>query len=482
MLCSNQLSYVATVVRAALARPRRARNSPEFVVSSQAGGDYAWTDCQAVGPPRFFSVSPLGPVDGAGVHCGRACYRAPATMTPSQSRQVTSMASFILWGVTPSPFQLKMQALLDYAGHAWQRWPGQAGRPQAIGMALRLSRARKRQQVVRYPARVPGEDEYPAVPYYTEDGRHFGYDSTGLALYLDQHPQRHDAPLLPVDEPRLAFVCRLIDEAFDEFGLYMVHHQRWVTSAQTNVMGETTARELRPLLPPLLPRLVARRMPRRQVRRCPYLFSVAPEGFDAGVSRSLTPPSRAGFPPTHALLDAAWRQYLVAMENLLLRQPYLLGERFTLADASAYGQLSMNLVDGRAADLMRDIAPSTFDWLCGIRDGRHIGSRGNLALSEDLRPLVRAIAETFVPLMQQNSAAYRRARAAGESVFNEAAFNTGRSLYTGEIQGWPFRSVAKSFQGVVWRELCARWAGLDRRDKDQLERQYALNEAVFSHG
>src|SRR6056297_2704729 len=79
MLCSNQLSYVATVVRAALARPRRARNSPEFVVSSQAGGDYVWTDCQAVGPPRFFSVSPLGPVDGARVHCGRACYRAPAT-------------------------------------------------------------------------------------------------------------------------------------------------------------------------------------------------------------------------------------------------------------------------------------------------------------------------------------------------------------------------------------------------------------------
>tara|TARA_R110000823_G_scaffold91174_1_gene201046 strand:+ start:255 stop:1433 length:1179 start_codon:yes stop_codon:yes gene_type:complete len=392
------------------------------------------------------------------------------------------VANFILWGVTPSPFQLKMQALLDYAGHRWQRWPDQASRSQALGMALRLSRARKRQEIERYPARVPGEDEYPAVPYYSEDGRHFSYDSTGLALYLDQHPQRHERSLLPAGDPPLGFICRLIDEAFDEFGLYMVHHNRWVTSARTNVMGETTARELRNLLPPLIPRLVARRMPRRQVRRCPYLFSVAPAGFDAAVSRSLTPPSKEGFPATHALLDAAWRQYLAGMETLLQNQPYLLGDRFTLADASAYGQLSMNLVDGRAADLLRDIAPVTYDWLCAIRDGRHIGSTGGLKLDEQLRPLLQAIADTFIPLMQQNSAAYHTARAGGETLFNEAAFNAGKALYTGEIQGHPFRSVAKSFQAVVWRELCAGWARLERHDKDQLESRYGLDGAAFSRG
>jgi glutathione S-transferase len=46
----------------------------------------------------------------------------------------------------------------------------------------------------------------------------------------------------------------------------------------------------------------------------------------------------------------SWRRYLAAMENVLREQPFLLGQRFTLADASAYGQLSMNLVDGRAAE------------------------------------------------------------------------------------------------------------------------------------
>ena len=151
-------------------------------------------------------------------------------------------------------------------------------------------------------------DEYPSVPFYTEDGRNFFYDSTGLAQHLDVHPDRHSVPLVPA-EPQLAFVCQLIDEAFDEFGLYMVHHMRWVGSARTTPMGQMTARELRKLMPLGLHQVPARRLPGRQVRRCPYLFSVAPENFDAGVSSARTPPSRPGFPPTHELLDLAWRPW-----------------------------------------------------------------------------------------------------------------------------------------------------------------------------
>ena len=120
-------------------------------------------------------------------------------------------------------------------------------------------------------------------------------------------------------------------------------------------------------MPEALRKVIARKLARRQSQRCPYLFSVAPEGFDAGVDAAITPPSRPGFPPTHELLDQAWQRYLAAMENVLTHQPYLLGERFTLADASAYGQLGMNLVDGRAAELLRDLAPRTFDWLCALR-------------------------------------------------------------------------------------------------------------------
>lgn len=381
------------------------------------------------------------------------------------------MARFVLWGLTASPYQLKMQSLLDFAGHTWERWPEQAGRISALSTAVRLDRAKRRRAVRRFPAMSRELDEYPAVPFYTEDGRVFYYDSSALAHHLDQHPQRHDASLVPQDSA-LAFVCQLIDEAFDEFGLYMVHHMRWVTSARTTPMGDITARELRPLLPPGFTPLVARRLYARQVSRCPYLFSVAPEGYRADVSRRRTPPSRAGFPPTHALLDDAWRGYVAAMESLLERQPYLLGERFTLADASAYGQLGMNLVDPEVVALLRELAPRTWRWLRAIYDGEHCGARGELALTPALRPLLEMIHRTFIPLMAQNEAAYEQACARGETLFNEAAFARGRALYDGMLSGHPFRAVVKTFQVRVWRELRASWRGLDPRDRDALERDF----------
>ncbi|MEH6568263.1 MAG: glutathione S-transferase domain-containing protein [Halioglobus sp.] len=390
------------------------------------------------------------------------------------------MANFTFWGVIASPFQLKMQSLADFAGHSWQRWPDQAPWPEGIKMALLLEKLRKKQSIQRFPRSDIGLDEYPAVPYYTEDGHDVYYDSTGLAHYLDQHQDRHELPLLP-EEPELRFVCQLIDEAFDEFGLYMVHHNRWIVSAKTNQMGRVTGKEMGKLLPIGLGQVVARTMPQRQVRRCPYLFSVAPAGFETGVSKALTPPSRAGFPATHELLNGAWRAYLAALESLLQQQPYLLGDRFTLADASAYGQLSMNLIDGAAADLLESLAPTTFAWLCGIRDRAHVGSRGELYLSEHLAALLAIIGDTFVPLMQQNTAAYQDALAAGETLFNEAAFDQGRALYHGELQGYPFRSVAKSFQVPVWRDLCIAWGDLELKSQTNLSSRFpTLRHTAFA--
>jgi glutathione S-transferase len=391
------------------------------------------------------------------------------SVTPASTTD-TPMNDITFWGVTASPYLLKMQSLADQARLNWQRWPDQASRWQAVNTAVRLGIAKRRGSVERYPQMVAGMDEYPAVPFYTFDEKAFYYDSSALAGHLDkQFPSAN--PLVP-EQPQLRFVCQLIDEAFDEFGLYMVHHNRWITSTATNVMGEVTARELRNILPPGLQGTMAKRLARRQVGRCPYLFSVAPKGFDAGVAADITAPSRTGFPATHAILDDAWRNYLRAMESLLQTQPYLLGQRFTLADAAAYGQLSMNLTDGRAAQLLRQLAPTTFDWLCRIRDGKHRGSSGPLQLSDALAPLLLAISQTFIPLMQKNEVAYVQASNAGQRLFNEAAFVRGEALYDGELQGKPFRSVAKSFQVVVWRELRSAWQALGDEDQQTIQRRF----------
>ncbi|PLW82363.1 hypothetical protein CWI75_11415 [Kineobactrum sediminis] len=373
----------------------------------------------------------------------------------------------VFWGVVASPYQLKMQALADSGGVPWQRWPDQAGFLNALKTPVRLARSRRTQTIGRFPQRIPGLDEYPAVPYYSLDGETFHYDSTGLALHLD-HLKACPQPLLP-EHPALRFVCRLIDEAYDEFGLYMVHHNRWVTSAATNIMGETTSREMRKLLPPGSRRRFGRKLAERQVRRCCYLFSAAPEGFSAGVDKNLTVQARPGFPATHELLDNAWRRYLAAMEQVLREQPFLLGDRFTLADASAYGQLGMNLSDGRAAELLEQLAPRTFAWLGMIRNGEHVNSTGNLYLSPHLEALLDIIAGTFIPLMQQNEAAYCSALTHGQTLFNEAAFDRGEALYDGTLMDRPFRAVVKTFQVIVWRELCLHWEGLAASDREQLK-------------
>lgn len=375
-----------------------------------------------------------------------------------------------LWGVEASPFLLKVEALLNCRGIEFRRLPRDGGRVENLLAAVRLGRARHGGRVRRYPA-MDALDEYPSVPFLIVGGRDIQYDSSSIALWLDEQLPSDAPPFYPL-EPVAGFLARLIDEAFDEYGLYMVHHQRWVCSAADNVMGETTAGELCRLLPPIFAVNIARKLSRRQVRRCPYLFSVAPAGFKpcsaAGLAAERIPPSLAGFPPTHALLEQSWGATIAAMEQLLAAQPYVLGNRFTLADASIYGQLSMNLIDPTSATKLQQRAPRTHRWLLDIRDGKHRGSSGELVFSQSLQALLAMIMKTFVPLMTQNERAYQRAVAAGESLFNEAAFDRGRALYNGDLLNHPFRAVAKTFQVSVWHDLCGRWRSLAAGDRRRL--------------
>ena len=232
-------------------------------------------------------------------------------------------------------------------------------------------------------------------------------------------------------------------------------------------MGEVTAAEFSRLLFPPFTNRMRRDTPRRQVRRCPYLFSVAPEGYKANVEPLRVPPSRPGFPQTHTLLVQSWHAFLAAMESVLTAQPYLLGDRFTVADASAYGQLSMNLIDPTSVADLQQRAPVTHRWLLNIRDGKIQGS-GEIKLTTALQPLLDIIMKTFAPLMVQNETAYQRALGSGASLFNEAAFDRNLSLYDGELLGHPFRSVVKTFQVRVWQDLCQRWRQLHSEDKDVL--------------
>jgi hypothetical protein len=82
--------------------------------------------------------------------------------------------------------------------------------------------------------------------------------------------------------------------------------------------------------------------------------------------------------------------------------------------------------------------------------------------------LLAIVVESFVPLMRHNALAYDEAHALGETLFNERAFDRGRACYDGELLGRPFRSVVKTFQVRVWREVRAAWGTLPPEARERV--------------
>ena len=131
----------------------------------------------------------------------------------------------------------------------------------------------------------------------------------------------------------------------------------------------------------------------------------------------------------------------------------------------------MNLVDKEAADKLLALAPTTFNWLQKIEHGKHIPSPvGNteLVINPLLKSLLNTVMGTFSALMVQNEKAYQLAWEQGERTFNEVAFDEGKSLYDGQLLGYPFRAVVKTFQVRVWREIKAHWKSLPPSSKEEL--------------
>jgi glutathione S-transferase len=376
-------------------------------------------------------------------------------------REQQGATPWSLWGSALSPFALKVEALLRFARVPYRWLPADGSSRDALRFAWRRQQLIHRRIPLSWPPPDP-LDELPLVPFlFGPQGENL-YDSSAIGAWLDTRGATQDAKLVPAEDPALRFAVQLVDEALDEVGLYLVHHNRWVIAARDNGAGARLARELRPLLGPLAGG-VALAFPARQVRRLPYLFSVAkPDVSWADLPPRLRPPPRSGFPPTHALLDELFASLLAALEPLLAARPFLFGERFTLADASVYGQLAMNLSDPSASELIRRRAPAVHAWLSRLAQGDFSGHRagGTLRLEDAQAKLLAWIAGGFVPLMQQNQTAFELQRARGETRFNEAAFDAGRALYDGVLLGRPFRSVAKSFQVRVWRDLVRAWHAL----------------------
>jgi len=378
------------------------------------------------------------------------------------------VAEFDLWGSKLSPFSNKAEACLSYAGKSYRRLPAESGKIRNLLVVKKIERAKKKRTIFRYP-KMTSLDEYPLVPFLLEPSGGIQYDTSGMSRWLDERSDT--GPRLWPEDPSLSFIAHLIDEAFDEFVLYILHHQRWVVSIKSTWATKELYKEFKNV--PFLPRpdQFMLGFAKRQIKRLPYTMSVAPSGYQASVPDDFTPPVKEGWPETHTMLSCAWERYLHGLETVLTQQPWLLGERFTIADASVFGGLeALQFEPDTLADIEQR-APATWRWVKRIRAGEHVARAGELAWSDRLIPLLNIIMETFVPLMQQNETAYKAWLDKGETLFNEAAHDQGRALYEGKLLGYPFRMVVKTFQVQVWRDIVSELSTFNIGQRTELKRK-----------
>src|SRR5687767_4928464 len=132
--------------------------------------------------------------------------------------------------------------MLVHAGLPFRRLPQCGGRFENARTSRRIERATKTHTALRPPANDP-LDEYPLVPFLLA-GDDVLYDTSALAPWIDARTTA--APLVPSAsaDPAMRWIARFLDEAFDELGLYMVHHNRWKLAAGDNLRpGRRLARE-----------------------------------------------------------------------------------------------------------------------------------------------------------------------------------------------------------------------------------------------
>jgi hypothetical protein len=300
---------------------------------------------------------------------------------------------------------------------------------------------------------------------------------------------RFDADLSPVNQ----FLSTLIEEFFDEWGLYVVHHKRWTDKNNRKIWDGAVKRpELGPggliayhenqhvPMPGLIRSQIAQWFNHRQTRRLPYFLSVGPEDS-----------ARTGFPETRTLLDQSFERMLTALE-LIFGDPDChsvlasLGvNKMTKADASAFGQFNMlahHDVGTRAR--MAALAPNFVRWL----DERQLAVQKHIRqvpfevnetprvaeervrsrtcdAAKGLRLLLEEVTGMFVPLQQANRVAFEAYQARGQSEFNESAMWKGQALFRSTLHGLEYVMVAKSFQYKVWRALLAEFASLSPSDQ-----------------
>ncbi len=267
-----------------------------------------------------------------------------------------------LHGFNPSPYSVKMRALMRYRRlpFVWHA----TGNPRDVAMAANLPPVIP---VLRFP-----------------DGRVMN-DSTPLAHALErEHPGRRS--VIP-DDLGLAYLSDLLEDFGDEWITKMMFHYRWYYAADRDFAQVWVVSSRDPVMEEGVRRQAMQSFNDRQVGRMAMV----------GCTEQNRP-----------VIEESYRFVLDTLDRHVRRLPFLLGSRPSLADFGLYGQLQILSVDPTPAAEMRARAPDVFCWLMRLDDASGVEGAwidATTPLPEGITALLKHAGKTYLPFLAANARA-----------------------------------------------------------------------------
>lgn len=266
---------------------------------------------------------------------------------------------YILHGFNPSPYSVKMRAIMRYRRlpFVWKA----TGNPRDEAVAAGLPPVIP---VLRFP-----------------DGRAMN-DSTPLAYALErEHPGERS--IIP-DDPALAYLNDLLEDFGDEWVTKMMFHYRWYYAPDRDFAQTWIITSRDPIMAADQRRAGMKAFNDRQVGRMALV----------GCTEQNRP-----------VIEDSYRFVLDTLDRHLRTIPFLFGSRPSLADFGLFGQLQILSVDPTPMAEMRARAADVYCWLMRLDDASGVEGEwidGKAPLPETLLALLKHCGETYLPFLAAN--------------------------------------------------------------------------------
>lgn len=275
------------------------------------------------------------------------------------------------------------------------------GKLEAVIRYMELPYQRVTKGPMDVMAAMTGTGQVPALQL--ADGRCMT-DSTPMIAWLDQ--RYPEAAVIPRD-PVTAFFSLLLEDYADEWLWRPAMHYRWDyaegAAQQSRVLADAHADDVP------LPNFVLRYLIRNRQRK----------HFTRGDGVT---------PDTWDHVEKIFLDTLQHFGAILETRPYLLGTRPSLADFGFFGPMFRHFsMDPTSARIMRETAPSVFEWVARMWNAQASVTGGELLnqVPDDWGPILDSIGSAYLPYLCANAEAWK----ADQSHFNV------------DIEGAPYRDI-----------------------------------------